>query len=209
MTPIVIETLSSERFDTYLVAAGHDQDRALRLYAWNAHVGGAFHPAIQAVEIALRNRINDALTSKFGTHWWRNSSFLALLDRERLADLDMVKRRIAKRGLSLVTGQIVAGLSFGFWTGLLQRRYNPVLWGAALRHAFAHLPENMDRDGLFRAAASVASLRNRISHHEPIIKRDLLKDFGTIMNLLKWICPATHDWIRPQCQVPEIVRAKP
>lgn len=209
MLPTLIQTLSAERFGTYLKAAGHDPHRALRLYVWNAQIGGAFHTPIQAVEIALRNGVNKALIARFGPDWWRHRRLLEILDRERQADLAIVIKRIRKRQLALVTGQIVAGLSFGFWTGMLQRRYNPEIWGAQLRAAFPHLPITEDRDALFRLASGVAVLRNRISHHEPIFKRDLSNDFATVMRLLKWICPWTHEWIRPHCHAPELMRSKP
>jgi hypothetical protein len=56
---------------------------------------------------------------------------------------------------------------------------------------------------------SCSALRNRISHHEPIFKRDLLLDFGELMKLLAWICPSTSAWIRPHCQVAALMRQKP
>lgn len=209
MFAVVIQTLSADRFDTYLKAAGHDQDRAIRLYIWNAQIGASFHVPIQAVEVALRNTINHALMAKFGAVWWKEPSFTRLFDRERHTDMDMVVRRIQRKGLPLITAQIVAGLSFGFWVGLLQPKYNPDLWSSHLRVAFPHLPPNETRGTLFKYAGDVATLRNRISHHEPIFKRDLLLDFGELMKLLAWICPDTGAWIRPHCHAPALMRVKP
>jgi hypothetical protein len=206
---LIIQTLSIDRFGTYLTAANRDQDRALRLYIWNAQMGEAFHTPIQTVEVALRNGVNKALTAKFGADWWREPAFLRLIDRERQLDLQTVQKRINNRQLSMVTGQIVAGLSFGFWVGMLQPRYNPEIWGAHLRKSFPNLPATESRHSLFKTASAVAGLRNRISHHEPIFKRNLSDDFSTVMRMLKWICPATHDWIRPHCRVPELLRKKP
>ena len=91
----------------------------------------------------------------------------------------------------------------------LQPKYNPHLWSSHLRVAFPHLPVNETRTTLFKYAGDVATLRNRISHHEPIFKRDLLLDFGELMKLLAWICPDTGAWIRPHCQVPTLMRSKP
>ena len=47
---------------------------------------------------------------------------------------------------SCITAQIVAGLSFGFWVGLLQPKYNPDLWSSHLRVAFPHLPATETRE---------------------------------------------------------------
>ncbi|SDR56914.1 Abi-like protein [Rhizobiales bacterium GAS113] len=209
MIRVVIQTLSVERFGTYRLAGGHDDARAIALYVWNAQLGEAFHTPIQAVEVGLRNCINHALAAKFGQDWWRERKFRKLLDRERLADLDMVQRRIGRRGLPLVTSQIVAGLSFGFWVGMLHARYNPDIWSGQLRASLPHLPATENRHSLFQKAGAIAFLRNRISHHEPIFKRDILADFRDIMNLIKWICPSTETWIRPHCRVPELARQKP
>lgn len=205
----VIRTLSARRFETYLHAAGHDRTRAVDLYLWNAKIGAAFHIPIQAVEVALRNNVNQALMAEFGSDWWKERRFLAVIDRERHRDLRTVRSRIAHRGLTLETDQVVAGLSFGFWVGMLQPKYNPTVWGAHLRAVFPALPSSESRDTLFRLASSVANFRNRISHHEPLIKTDVLKVHGDVLRLLSWLCPATAQWIRPHCEVPRLVRVKP
>jgi hypothetical protein len=208
MFAVVIQTLSKDRFGKYLLAAGGDIDRAIRL-VWNAHVGEAFHTPIQTVEVALRNSINNALVAKFGVEWWQEPAFSRVVDVERRQDLDTVKTRIKNRKQVLVTAQIVAGLSFGFWASMLQPRYNPEIWSGQLRTSFPSLPATESRHSLCEAARDVGFLRNRISHHEPIFERDLLKDFGSMMTLLGWVCPATTSWIRPHCRVPALVRVKP
>jgi hypothetical protein len=124
MAKAIVGTLSEPRFFTYLCAAGHSQSRALDLYLWNAKLGAAFHLPIQAAEVAFRNRINQALVAEFGADWWQNHQFVDLLDHERTRDIDMVLKRIGRRNLALDTGQVVAGLSFGFWVGMMHGRYN-------------------------------------------------------------------------------------
>jgi hypothetical protein len=201
--------LSDGRIGTYLVAAGFDPDRALRLYIWNAQVGEAFHLPIQAVEVGLRNRVNHGLISEFGANWWKDARLLALLDAERTADLDLVIRRMRNRRLTEETGQVVAGLSFGFWVGMLQGQYNRDLWSHHLRTSFPAYPNDRNRKSLATAAARVAFIRNRISHHEPIIKLDLTKENAALMDLLGWICPNKLAWIKPHCRVSGLLECKP
>lgn len=201
--------LSPERMTTYLVAAGRDDSRAMRLYIWNARVGEAFHIPIQAVEVGLRNCVNHALVSQFGPDWWQDPRYLALIDFDRQNDLDLVMRRIRNRNLQRVTGQIVAGLSFGFWVGMLQARYNIEIWSRQLRVAFPHFPEGRARKSLAKVASDIATLRNRISHHEPLIKRSLLDDYKDVMMMLGWVCPTKLEWVRPHCRLPDLVRQKP
>lgn len=205
----ILAAISPDRFKTYLGAAGHDQDRAMRLYLWNAQLGEAFHTPIQAVEVGLRNCIHVALSNIYTPNWWECKNLDDILDEERKGDLTTVLRRIRNRELELCTGQVVAGLSFGFWVGMLDGRYNPPIWGGQLRKAFPFLPAPRARKSLHESVRKVATLRNRISHHEPLIGRDSLADFSNLMSLLEWICPAKAVWIRPECRVPQIVRERP
>jgi hypothetical protein len=204
-------TISSSRFAPYLRATAHDEIRALRLYLWNAQVGEAFHTPIQAVEVGLRNCIDNALKQEFTPNWWEcpNLSQLFDKDEERKADLTTVLRRIRNRKLELCTDQVVAGLSFGFWLGLLHGRYNSPIWSRCLRTSFPHLPTGRSRKSLFDEAGRVVTLRNRIWHHEPLIDRDISQEFARVMRLLEWICPTKAAWIRPYCRVMQIVRQKP
>jgi hypothetical protein len=201
--------LSKERMDTYLVAAGYDEQRAAKLYIWNALIGEAFHVPIQAVEVGLRNRVNHALTARYGNEWWNDQKFKSLIDLDRKSDLELVTRRIRNRNLPLGNGQIVAGLSFGFWVGMLHKRYNPDLWSAQLRPSFPYLPLDRNRKSLAEEVGKIATLRNRISHHEPIIKRNLSEDYSRVINTLGWLCPVKQAWIKPHCRVPALLRKKP
>jgi hypothetical protein len=150
-TAAILEAISPDRFRPYLHAAGYDQERALRLYLWNARLGEAFHTPIQAVEVALRNSISVALSAVYTPNWWDCKNLFDLLDEERKADLITVLRRIRNRDLELYTGEVVAGLSFGFWVGILDGRYNPQIWSRQLRNAFPSFPAGRARQSLHEA----------------------------------------------------------
>lgn len=194
---------------TYVLAAGHHEARALELYKWNAQLGEAFHLLIQAVEIALRNRINAVLVANFGANWWSNPLFLGVADNRQIAAIDEAKARIGKRGQAVVTGQIVAGLSFGFWVSMLDARYNPAVWSHALLVGFPDLPTGKSRDDLQKLSRQIANFRNRIWHHEPIFKANITQEYSRCMEMLKWLCPHKQKWIKPQCKVMAVLRLKP
>lgn len=76
-------------------------------------------------------------------------------------------------------GRVVAQLTFGAWTGLLDRGgplsrgpdatladYDATVWGPALRHAFVGAPERAQVHAL---AQSLNWARNRINHCEPVV----------------------------------------
>ncbi len=209
MLKLLEPTLSSARISTYMLAAGHNEGKALALYVWNAQLGEAFHLPIQAVEIALRNRINSVLVASYGTDWWRNASLLRLVEKRQKDSIEEVQTRITKRGQSLITGQIVAGLSFGFWVSMLDARYNPTIWSRHLRSGFSHLPSDKSRDDLQRLVRKIASFRNRIWHHEPIFKANISDNYSTCIRALEWLCPHKTAWIKPQCKVMTVLRFRP
>lgn len=205
----IYRAISPERIGRYLMASGHNPHRAMQLYIWNARIGEAFHLPIQAVEVALRNSVNTALLAQYGTKWWLNPAYQDLIDHDREADLSAVRRRIRNRKQREDIGQIVAGLSLGFWVGMLQPRYNPELWSRQIKNAFPYLPDEKGRKSLAKAAGSIANLRNRISHHEPLIDRDHNKDYKLVMDMLDWLCPHKSRWIAAYSRVPQVIREKP
>lgn len=201
--------LSEARFGTYLAAAGHDCDRAWRLHLWNARLGEAFHLPIQTVEVCLRNRLDGVFTNEFGQDWGTKRAFKDLLDEKTLSDLTVVMTRIENRRLPRVNGQIVAGLSFGFWIALLGPRFNPRIWSSNLRTAFPHLPAHLDRDKVAQRFRKIAQLRNRISHHEPLLRRNHSQDYSHIMEAISWMCKHTGKLIKPECRVTTVMRERP
>ena len=209
MLKLLEPTLSQHRLSTYLIATGHDEDRALELYVWNARLGESFHLLIQAVEIALRNRIDCALTANFGPEWWRAPTFLRVADARRCADIEYVGQRIGKKGLPVSSGQIVAGLSFGFWVAMLDPRYNPMVWSGSLRSAFPYLPASVSRNTLQKKVREIAAFRNRIWHHEPVFKADVTVEYARCLEVLGWLCPNKCAWIKPKCRVMAVMREKP
>jgi hypothetical protein len=191
----ILASLSAPRLSTYLTARAFDPVLAKQLYLWNAEVGAAFHLPIQALEVVLRNHIVGILRHQFGAAWWENVDFIYSLNKHRRAALQKTVQRKAINIPELDEGRIISMLSFGFWVNLMDE-WQPVAFANDLRWARSSI-------------AKVCYLRNRIFHHEPIFKRDLLADYGLIMKLLYQLCPATHNWIRPHCRVPALVRQKP
>ncbi len=203
------EVISPLRLGTYLNAAGHDVDRALQLYLWNAKIGEAFHLPIQAVEVGLRNRVSDGLRMAFGQEWWRNDAFLATVQGKRIDDIEVTRRRLRSKNRPMITGQIIAGLSFGFWVAMLAPRYYPPIWSRHLYAAFPHLDSTTTLRAIHRETSAIADFRNRIWHHEPIFRRDLSVDYARCLKILNWLCPTKAAWIKPHCRVAQMLREKP
>lgn len=206
---LTANVLSEPRFNTYLKAAGHDWNRAWQLYLWNAKLGEAFHLPIQTVEVSLRNRLCSVFTERYGPEWGTSTTFEKMLDDKLQRDLNTARIRIEKKKKPLVNGQIVAGLSFGFWVGMLHSRYYPQIWSSDLGKAFKYLPENTEHKLVSKRFSEIARLRNRISHHEPIINRNISGDYAQILRAIDWMCPHSGKLIRPHCRIPVVMRQKP
>jgi hypothetical protein len=142
---VLDDYLMPARLAPYLQACDGDGDeaKARRLYVWNIEVSAAFWGPISGVEIAFRNVLHHELVQHFGrTDWWRHHSVNrddvkgAIETEERLQ-----RQRARIRGAAPSTADdVVAGLSFGFWSSILggpskaleQRKY----WHLCLHRAF-------------------------------------------------------------------------
>lgn len=58
----IMESLSTPRFSTYQrpLLGGQSSGECLGIYLWNKQLAGAFLPALQIIEISLRNAINQS-----------------------------------------------------------------------------------------------------------------------------------------------------
>jgi len=73
--PVLIDTLiSNERISRYQSVFQPVNDVELMgVYLWNTHVCGALYPLIGAVEVSLRNAIDQALVADLGRFWWTST----------------------------------------------------------------------------------------------------------------------------------------
>ena len=205
-------SLSRERLGTYLAASGGDQVQALRLYTWNTAVSAAFYGPLQGLEIALRNAIHTQLSHRYGTFWFDNPD--TGLDAGASTRIAAARSDLDRSGKALRPDRIVARLSFGFWvslTGRGERRnsgrkanYEMTLWRPALRNAFPHR-ERLVRRQVHGPLIALRLLRNRIAHHEPVIRRDLSEDHDLVLEVAGWMSPAMRSWIEYHSRVPTLL----
>ncbi len=68
--------LSLERFSRYLAWADGDRARAIELYTLNTRISESLYIPLQALEIALRNRIHAVMTKTRHVSWFSDNGFL-------------------------------------------------------------------------------------------------------------------------------------
>lgn len=195
-----IGALSQARFDRYLGFADGDEQRAVELYSANVALSQAFYVPLHAVEIALRNRINDCLAPAHGERWFDQDAFKKL--EHQGEQLDELYERLATQRLDPSPGQVVSGLTFGYWTQLLSSAYDE-LWQKELKEiARDDRGKRMTRKALHVPLTNLRNLRNRIAHYEPIITWDLGKRHVMALDVTRWLSPATYRWARTQDTFP-------
>ena len=78
--------------------------------------------------------------------------------------------RITRDGKKPTRGRVVAGLSFGFWRALFDKRYDR-LWVSHLHRAFP--AGSGDRAEVAALMSNLVPFRNRLAHHETIMLRPI------------------------------------
>lgn len=195
-------SLSPGRMQLYRKFASDDDKEALKLYCWNNSLSQSLFWPLHGLEISLRNAMADRLFNRYGADWYDQLEALkkGKPGRNDEADkVDKLKESLLKDGEVIGHDSIVAGISFGFWEGLLKVEYELLLWKEA--EMFSELfPVN--RNEAFRTINQIKRLRNNVAHHEPIFVhwpskefRELYRDFKKIIRVARWICPDTATWI--------------
>jgi hypothetical protein len=162
------------------------------------------------VEVVTRNALDAELASWAGPNIdWID---LVPLDRRGHADLAKAVARVTRGSRYPRThGKVVAELNLGFWRYLTSQRYHASLWVPALQHAFPNGSGDVRRRRreVEQRLENLTIVRNRAAHHEPIHRRDLLRDYRNCVELLAWIDPSAAAWAGDICTLPTVVAAKP
>lgn len=227
------KAITPVRMSTYMHSAGHDPVFARRLYVWDRDVAVALLADIAILEVALRNALNDQLTSAYGAHWYHLDIGFDGRTRENLArawnDLPQGRK---------TPGHLVARLMFGFWRDLLSaggyvgkepQRFPTdyeSLWRTVFHHAFPGGRAIASADGAhftrswtLETVSVVHAVRNRAAHHEPFISGFPLPGQQTRLNaqqghvaclkLARLLDRDLASWLDSNSSVPRTLAARP
>jgi hypothetical protein len=220
VAPWVEPWLSADRFATYVEAAAGDARRALRLYEWNACASAALLHDLGHLEIGLRNAIDRALRRGGAVPWTDACSplFAPLLQSRSGTPTDLNERfraqlaearAMAARGCTRAPahGDIVSRLGFGFWRYLVSRSHEKALWVPLLHRAF---PRGTDRGRDVEAPlVRLNAVRNRVAHHEPLLRVDLNARVADVLALARLLDPDLARYVRAMSTVAGHVSRRP
>ena len=206
------ELLTAERMGSYFQASSGDLLGAFALYEWNMTASAAIMHTVGMVEVLVRNALDRNLTAWMerkepGSDWL---DLRALDDRAR-SDIADARRRASQRNNASTHGKVIAELSLGFWRYLVASRYLTSLWIPAAQGAFplGSSDAGMRRSQVESSLKSLHFVRNRAAHHEPIHRRDLMKDLRTSTEIAGWISPTARDWILARSTLELTVKSRP
>jgi len=182
----ITKSLSKARFDSYRVAGETDRI-ALSKYIWNLLLCESLYSGFQILEVAFRNSIHTeiAICAK-DAQWLTNEIFLF---EEEKAAIKISKKSISDRKGTLTEDVLVAEMSFGFWTSLLDVRYD-TMWHRIIKGVFPNMPKtDRTRKEASKAMNTVRKLRNAALHHHSIWHwSDLDQQHETMKALIGYIC---------------------
>jgi len=178
------------RFRRYLELSNGREIEAAAKYRWNLELSAALIPCLHTAELTLRNAIHQAMCLKYPPsqkasfpngapadgQWWFDAATTggSLLQARDYLRVKEAFDKAAKTG-SVSTPRVVAELPFGFWVELLNSSYDeklvvPLL-GSTMKKVQRDNPRNRTHGWLRSTFGQIRDLRNRVSHHEPIIAR--------------------------------------
>jgi hypothetical protein len=191
--------LSKERLDTYreILPAGASFIDVIGVYNANTAVSEALMSSIQIMEISVRNSIHRQLAKAYGLDWYVGNRIGLDRDGARLvARLCQRYQDVPRFNTAEALAQkIVSELTLGFWSNLFKRQYEDPLWRKTLRFAFPHVGGALTRGQVYEILDKIRRLRNRISHHEQILRYDLNVYYNNIIDLFSWVNPVTAIWL--------------
>ena len=190
------QVLSSERLAAYhRRTRGSDDLNLFCHYVWNIALSESLYPSLQALEVVLRNTIHNAARTHFSREDWFDDVEI-INHRHEVGALEKARTKLRRERKQPSTGRIIAELNFGFWTSLMDRRYEQVLWPAIIKEAFPYMPRRYrTRINLLKRFNEMRRLRNRIFHHEPIWYWPVPAKHLRLLDTIHWVEPAMGELI--------------
>lgn len=194
--------LSCERLFPYFNDGKQDWHIAFNLYLYNARLSKSFLYPLHILEVVLRNKLHELFCLVFNVNWPTDPSFQAMLNQHSSNSLTKAIQKVNSRS----TEDIVAALSFDFWSNFLFRSDYETFW----RSNYSKLKINGPKFKQFKTRINEANdLRNRIAHHEPILRLNCSNIHTEILEAIQWCSHETYRWTKEHTTVPLILRTKP
>lgn len=178
-------SVSAPRFAAF--QKGNGARDGLAYYLWNIALCEALYPAFHTLEVGFRNALHRELGHAFGEPEWLLNRHSFLKDRE-LPSIATAENSLRNHHKPVDEPRLVAELSFGFWTSLIDKRYDQ-LWPRFAPKAFPLMPRKLRvRANLSAMVQPIRKLRNLAFHHHAIWDRtDLGNTHTAAITIIGWM----------------------
>lgn len=207
---------SKPRLDKYIKACNGDTYKGVMLYKYNIQASQALYPIISVFEISLRNSIDRELSKHYkDSDWLMNqradfseNPFLVYKDNWGNLQSDLffkekiekAEKKLNHRKTKINHVKLLAELTFGFWVKFFDPSPIRILKGVPLQ-AFTNKP-GISLKKIHSHLNSIVTLRNRISHSEPIcfdrtgkLCLDTMRQYQfNIEDAIRWLDNDLYKW---------------
>ena len=119
---------------------------------------------------------------------------------------ELLDAAVSKARPGAPVGKVIAELPFGFWRYCTSAGHEKALWVPYLHHAF---PAGTSRRDVDEGLGHLNALRNRIAHHEPLLRENLDERHVEILDLCGMLNPTLARYLASTSTVPAILAARP
>lgn len=201
----IVLVLSPDRFQAFK-QVGESDDHTLARVNWNTALSEAAYPCLQALEVALRNRLHQTIAAVCGDPNWIITH--AFMKPPEIEMIEAAKEALNVRARPTTAGYMIAELRFGFWTSLADVRYDR-MWHKIIKPIFPEMPNTIrTRAEVSKRLHIVRRFRNAVSHHHSIWHwSDLERQYVDTYTLLGWIDPSYAAWVKRHDRFPAVYAA--
>ncbi|NCG53671.1 Abi family protein [Serratia fonticola] len=210
----ITESLSTPRFSTYQlpILGGTSPEQCLGIYLWNKQLASAFLPALQIVEISLRNAIyqswvayeEDRIERNFAQHAWATKKsqvdklwFVNVFTEQNnpiaWSNIKTARKQLLKDGKPLTAENYISKLTLGFWVSLIRNDFDIqhhsylTLWPHLRTRVFPNAVNSstgvaLSINSIGNELKDINKIRNRLSHHEPLWRNTQAYQIEDIIN---------------------------
>lgn len=211
----IIDLISKERLLSYQYSKEDDFSSLIERYLYNIKISEAFYPVLSILEIALRNKIHNAIVIKPDWLLSELQSQDLLFDNEYKILSEACKKLNCKKK-RITQGALIAELSFGFWINLCKKSYKPIIWDKqdVFECVFSNFSMKSEMNRIKFISSDLKLIlqpRNRIFHHESLInnKLGIQNCYGVIEKILSYISEEYGSLLSEICRFKDVLKQKP
>jgi hypothetical protein len=150
-------------------------------YFLNQEISFKLWMVISGIELTMRNVASHYLILEFGEQLFSNESW-----RLGAAAHSRVEKVVARsKSANLSTDALITQLPLSFWTLLFSKRMESTAWPVLMRR-FLEESAPKSRKLIYSRLLETLELRNRIAHHEVVLKERFNGSLGRQLELLSW-----------------------